>query len=303
MPIFWPISKFWKHFPGLTRFRFSPEGKLISTILFMALALSVFSCTGAPDSNKKNKPDLKILTQDRYNIPRFSSARDQLNYANSGLFDKKEKQAALRAVPTLFPDNRTARGNAALGIAYSHLETDYRFAKSIEILRAVNDFLSVLKEFPDLDHIQVKAHWYLGWIYTELLGDIEKGIPHYWTIVTDFPDIPMNLSVPVPWISLVYPPDLSQKLPPPRVRNKYWAAKALLEIIRYSPDRDEAINAFDRLFDTYYTSVETGFALKLMLNKPDLVSHARPFVKTFVTRNTGNPYLTRDIKALAGEIR
>lgn len=296
MPIFWPKYKTWRHWGHSSCLRFI-------SILFLVLVVSIISCTNAPDSPKKNDSNLEILTQDGFNIPQFPWARDQLNYANSGLANKKEKQAALRAVLTLFPDNRPARGNAAIGLAYIHLETDYRFATSTEILRAVNGFLSVIKDYPDLDHIQVKAHWYLGWIYTELLGDLENGVLHYWAIVTDFPDIPRNLSVPVPWISLVYPPDLSQKLPSPRPQEKYWAGIALLEIIRYSPERENAIKAFDLLFDSYYTSVETGFALKLMLKKPDLASHALPFVEPFLVRKTSNPYLHGDIKALAGKVR
>ncbi len=290
MPTFWPTSKF--------------SGVLCCTLVFIVIVFPIIGCTNAPYSPKKNNTNLEILTQDGFNIPRFPSARDQLNYANSGLVNKKEKQAALRAVHTLFPDNRPAMGNAAIGLSYIHLETDYRFATSTEILRTVNGFLSVVKDFPDLDHIQVKAHWYLGWIYTELLGDHEKGVSHYWTIVTEFPDIPMNLTPPVPWISLVYPLDLSKKLPSPRTHNKYWAATALLEIIRYAPGREDAIKAFDQLFDTYYTSVETGFALKLMLKTPGLVSHALPFVEPFLARKTSNPhgynpYLHGDIKALA----
>jgi len=241
------------------------------------------------------------MTQDGIKIPRFSSAAGQLNHAASGFRNKKEKRAALRAVTTLFPQNLLEGGHAALGLAFLHLEPDYRFAKPIDIRKSVNDFQTVLKEYAPFPDVQAKAHWYLGWIYTVLDGEPKKGLQHFWTIVKDFPEVPVNLSLPVPWVNLVYS-DLQTDASPLPIRPKFWSQIALLEIVRHG-SRAEAIEAFNILYNRFFPSIETGFALKSMLANPGLASHVLYRVSAYLARQTTNPYLVRDIAALAKENR
>ncbi len=111
----------------------------------------------------------------------------------------------------------------------------------------------------------------------------------------------MNLSPPAPWVNLVYPP-LALKDQKPTTPHKLWAEAALLEIVRHAGDNSQAIKAFDLLYDRFFTSVSTGFALKAMLADKELAAHAWPGVDPYLSRNTGNPYLARDIRTLAEEI-
>lgn len=233
------------------------------------------------------------IIQDGIEIPNFSSASAQLNHGASGFRNKKEKSAALRAVATLFPENRHACGHAAMALAYLHLEPDYRFARPIDIKKAANDFLAILEAYPSFPDIQAKARWYLGWIYTALDPQPDKGRAHFWTIVTDFFKIPMNLSPPAPWANLVYPESAAPSADPSG--QKYWSQIALLEIIRQPGSPAEAIKAFDLLYDRFFMSTETGLALKSMLSTHELASHAEDRAEAYLAGYTANPYLTKDI--------
>jgi len=254
--------------------------------------------TGDNPSGTWSKAQPKTI-QDGIEIPLFTSPAAQLNHAMSGFRDKKEKSAALRAVITLFPDCLLERGHAALGLAYLHLEPDYRFARPLDVRKAANDFQAVLTDYAFLPDIQAKAHWYLGWIYTTLDGQPEKGQAHFHTIVQNFSQVPMNLSPPTPWANLVYshPPSRAESVTQ-KTLIKYWSQIALLEIVRHGT-RDEAVTAFDTLYDKFFTSTETGLALKTMLSNEKLALHARPLVEKYLARFTANPYLARDILRLA----
>ena len=237
------------------------------------------------DSAQIPRIDTRVptLSYKGYEIPRFPTARGQLNYARSWFATKQEKRAALTIIPTLFPQDRIQCGNAALTLAYMNLGDDYRFATPADFLKALSDYKKVVTAYGDQPVIQAKAHWYIGWILCECLDRPAQGMVHFNIIVTRFPRIFMEISPPVPWVSLVYPtPTARTKRATPSPK-KYWAGIALLEMICHAPDPDQAIQAFDTLFDKYPDSVETGFALKLMLKTPRLSSHA-------LARKTGVPW-------------
>lgn len=170
-------------------------------------------CTSTPDQPGTRGDELSEVIQDGIPIPRFSSATDQLNYAKSGLNDRKRKLAAFRAVQTLFPEDRAACGHAALGLAYLHLEPQYRFASPRDIRQAARDFLTIAKSYKDLTEIRAKALWYLGWIHTDLEMDLQTGMGYYWQLVNTLPQVPMNLSPTAPWVNLVYGSKAAPKAP------------------------------------------------------------------------------------------
>lgn len=236
--------------------------------------------------------------QDGIEIPCFTSASGQLNHARSGFRNKKEKSAAFRAVHTLFPEQRLECGQAALGLAYLNLEPDYRFALPIDIRKAENDFQSVLKDYAALPDIQARANWYLGWIYTSLDPMPKKGRTYFHTIVRDFPEVPMNLSVPEPWVNIVYPDNISGKRQSPPL--KYWAQVALLELVRHPGSGKEAMSAFNLLYDRFFTSTETGMALKILLADPEQAALVLKKARLYTKQKQDNPYLVRDITTLAG---
>ncbi len=276
---------------------------LLLLMLLPALLVHNIGCTSPPENLNTAKTDLPIRVQDGYEISQFPSAGGQLNFAKSGFTEKKKKKAAYRAVLTLFPEDHLECGHSSIGLAYLHLEPDYRFASPLEISKAANDFKDIIEDFTTLPDVLAKAHWYLGWIYTDLMKTPEKGLVHYWQIALDFPDIPMNMSPPAPWVNLVYPTALILKDQKPSSPQKLWAEAALLEIVRNTRDNSQAIKAFDLLYDRFFSTPATGLALKAMLAdpvaRPELAAHALPKIEPYLSRNKDNLYLARDIRTLA----
>ncbi|WDP93059.1 MAG: hypothetical protein HUN04_26420 [Desulfobacter sp.] len=302
MPSFSGTSWLKSDFPAGKGF-FPPA---VLCLLALLLSLGLQGCTQEKRHSSAGN-EIPEIIQDGIKIPRFSTAAGQLNYAASVFEDKKRKSAALRAVAALFPENRLECGHAALGLAYLHLEPDYRFAKPIDILKAANDFKAVLKAYPDMDDVVAKTHWYLGWIHTTLChpaldgqtGSTETGRRHFRAIVRDFSSVPMNLSPPEPWVNLARPeefPTIKQSAPV-----KYWAQVALLELVRHPGSEEEALKAVDMLYDRFFSSMETGFALKHMLTRPGPGVSLVEKASAWAARNTANPYLSREISALALE--
>ncbi len=280
--------------------RFQYFGRKL-VIAFLVFGLTLLSGCGdafvPKEATQITTSELPMVVQDGISMPHFPTADGQLNYARSGFTDKREKQAAFRAVIALFPEEKLQCGNAALGLAYLHLEPDYRFATALDIRQAVNDFTSILKQFNTVDEVVAKTHWYLGWIYTDLLGDSNTGINHYFSVANNYGDIPMNLSVAIPWANLVYPPDQPKPLKPttPQI---LWSEIAFLEIIRNAPSPDIAIQAFNRLFENTASNQVHGFALKAMLENSELAPAAAPKIPLYL-KESQNPYLQRQIEALA----
>ncbi len=261
------------------------------------MLLLVSGCSAPPEYLTAADTDLPEIIQDGVAVPRFDSAADQLNYARSGLTDRKRKLAALRAVKTLFPADHMACGQAALGLAYLNLEPQYRFASNLDIRRAVTDFEQVLKVYADQPDIVAKALWYLGWIHTELEHDHRTGMPYYWQVANSFSQVPLMLSHTAPWVNLVYGLEPVHKKPETHTKN--WGQVALLEILRHSPQKDEAVKAFDLIWDRYPSSQAAGLALKHMLSNPVLASHALAPAAVYLASKPLNPYLAKDIRTLA----
>jgi len=281
---------------------FSPARLIIALMLF-SMITSLMICTAGYGSEpaflpiKKSK--LPIVYFKGFNIPRFPTAQGQLNFAKSWFAHGSEKRAALRIVSKLFPRARLQCGNAALVLAYMNMGDDYRFAAKKDFLKAITDYRKILDQYSDQPVIMAKAHWYLGWIHCDLLSEKTKGIVHFKIIASHYPGVTMELSSPVPWVSLVYPLNPVREKKTIQTPEKHWAGIALLEIIRHAPTPAEAITAFDALWAGYKNSVETGFALKIMLENPLLTGHIRSRLPLFLARNIANPYLAEELLNLA----
>ncbi len=264
------------------------------------LVLSLHGCGSKPAFLPIPKTELPTISFNGFYIPKFPTAQGQLNFAKSWFEDGNEKKATLLIVSELFPRARLQCGNAALALAYTNLGEDYRFASRDNFLKAIAEYQKILDQYRDQPVILAKAHWYLGWIHCQLLGEKQKGLVHFRIIAFQYPGVTMELSSPVPWVSLVYPQDPAKERLDTRISKKHWAGIALLEIIRNAPP-DEAIMAFDALWQGYKNSVETGFALKLMLENPLLAEYSRSHVPVFLAQSIANPYLAKEIQTLAGK--
>jgi len=264
--------------------------------LLTAFLLLASGCSAPPEYLTATEAALPEIIQDGVTIPQFPTSADQLTYARSGFTNRKRKMAALRAVRTLFPEDRPACGGAGLGLAYLHLEPQYRFASGLDIQQAANDFTNLLKVYEDLPDIRAKALWYLGWIHTELKNDPGTGMGYYWQVVNTLSHIPLTLSHTAPWVNRVFGLEPIQK--EPETPKNDWGQMALLEIVRHSPENGEAAKALHLLLDRYPSSQAAGLALKHMLADPDLYSPARAAAAVYLAGNRSNPYLARDIKTL-----
>ena len=259
------------------------------------------SCTSESSYRDLQKSELDTRHFMGFDIPVFPTARDQLNYARSGFPDPKEKRAALNFLFKAFPQSRAECGSAALGLAYINLEPDYRFALGLDHRKAVKEFKAVIKEFKNLPRVQVKAHWYIGWIYCDLLKEIETGLPYYRFVVEAYPDLEMGISPPVPWVSLVYSPAGNENRMTKSKEREHWASLSLLEIIRHTADAQEALDAFDTLWDRYRYSAATGLAIKLMLENRAYRDKALLHTEPYLALNVANPYLSGEIEERAKE--
>ena len=274
----------------------------VSIILSLFLCSILFSgCSDEPMSLSFPKSELPTISFQGFEIPRFPTAQGQLNYAKSGFPSPKEKIAALKILFKIFPEAKLQCGNAALYLAYMNLGYDYRFATRQNYINAIKAYNDILKNYNGYPQILVKANWYIGWIYCDLLKEKKAGIPNFWNIVNIWPDIQMGISSPVPWVSLVYPLSIKGDQPTKNTTNKQWASVALLEIIRHAPEETEAFKAFDILWNNYQNSVATGLAIKLLLYDKRYAQKAMPYIEKYLALNIANKYLVKEIKDKAKE--
>lgn len=277
--------------------------KLLVSSFLLALALGGYiGCNDPHENFILPKTDMPVVTFKGYSIPQFPTGQDQLNYARSGFPDVNEKRAALNFIAELFPGDRLACGNAALNLAYMNFGSDYRFALQLDYHSAVKDYLKIISDFQDQPEVLVKANWYLGWIYCDLLDDAESGLKYYWKIVDVYPDRKMGISSPVPWVSLVYnQPINGGPLEKQKQTQCHWADLSLLEIVRHAPDQNEALRAFDRLWKDHRDSLTTGYAIKLLLEDKAHQKKILPFAKQYLEIHHTNTYLVAEIDAMIKE--
>ncbi len=238
-----------------------------------------------------------------FSVPVFPSADEQLNYARSWFEEIGEKKAALSAVNRLYPDARTQWGEASLDLAYLELGNDYRLADRQACLNALKRYRNIITNFASLPQIGVKARWYSGWIYCDLLKEIDLGLEQFRLIARAYPKIKMSPALSAPWINLAYPMDPKNDSSVYGKSNHHWAGIALVEIIRHAPEDNTAFQAFEKIRKNYWDDLAAGFALRLMLNRPDLYPRLIPFMDKFLKENRSNAFLDSDIRSLAARVK
>ncbi len=261
---------------------------ILSTILF-------FGCR--EDSSYLQQPEKKLVTIviNNYQIPVFPTAEDQFNYTRSWFKDFNEKKAALEGVIQLYPKARLQCGMASLDLAYSLMGNDHRLARKEEYQKAIAKYREILSNFGDIPEIIAKSYWYMGWIYCDLLQDPTRGIQQYQVIISDYPDIEMSLASPIPWVSIVYPPEQTSGKPFYKKLHISWANLAAIEIIRHTEEDTKALEAFQVLWEksTFHDTV--GIGLKLILQRKSLFERIKPLASEYLDNIATNPYLQKDI--------
>ncbi|MCF6245953.1 MAG: hypothetical protein L3J69_01200 [Desulfobacula sp.] len=273
---------------------------IVILILFTAFIV-LNGCNNESTSLLFPKPELPVVLFQGFNIPQFPTAQGQLNYAKSGFPDANQKRTAFEFIFHIFPKEREECGEAALYLAYMNLGLDYRFATKKDFTNAILAYRDVIKTYKGYPQILVKANWYLGWIYCDLLKEKKAGIPYYWQIVKTYPNIEMGISSPVPWVSLVYPITPKGAQPAKKKTKTQWASVSLLEIVRHATDKIEVYRAFDLLWENYQYSVSTGLAIKLLLKNENHLQKVLPYIKKYVDLNVANTYLAKEIQDSARE--
>jgi hypothetical protein len=236
-----------------------------------------------------------------FQIPVFSSPDEQLNYTQSWFDSQDEKKASLLAVARLFPDATGQRAAAALDLSYQLLGQDYRLAASEICLEAIKNYREIIEEFQDLPEICAKAYWYMGWIFCDLLKDKKQGIEMYQIVVIHYPEMKLNRSPAVPWITIVAPIDNTDNQSH-STTSQFWADIALVEIIRNAEETDTVRKAFSHLWAGHRNSQNIGVALRLLLQRQDLDQETIPFAQEYLQEKTANPSLQNDVRdAVAGK--
>lgn len=261
-----------------------------------SLAVLAAGCGSDAPEISLHQSDQPVVFFNGFTIPKFPTAKDQLNYARSSFPDPEEKRAAFEFVRRYFPKDRAESGEAVLHLAFMNFGFDYRFALLQDHHRAIEDYAYIIRYYADQPSVMAKAYWYMGWIYCDLLSEKEKGLEFYWRIVNEYPDVPMGISSPVPWVSLVYPDNQVTNRPAPKKTNEKWAGLALLEIIRHSPDQKMVSKAFDLIWKGYKNSTPTGLALSLMLKDETGIDKIQPYVQEYLSVNKASPFLVKKLK-------
>ena len=246
-----------------------PALQVHTAIVMVIIAWSVvlIQCTQPPvDDTKNTTAAVQTVTRDGYTFELFATPEQQLQYSRTWLTAPDEKRVALELLIERFPDAKTIRADAELELAYLALGADYRFADSAACQRALEKYQRIASQYEDLPSVCAKAHWYMGWIYADLLKQRRKAIDHYQMIIDHYPDATLSLRPPVPWAELVLP----QAIKRPKAVYEYptykWSSIALLEIIRKSENEDEKWIAFEKLWSGDRTSLAMGYAFRALVN-------------------------------------
>lgn len=204
-----------------------------------------------------------------YMVPHFSSAAEQLRYAQAWFPDIREKRAALEVLLHHFrtPAETIAKGE--LELAFLELGQDYRSTDRTACTRAVAAYQRIITNYFDHPTVCAKANWHLGWIHADLMGNSEAALVYYRTVARRYAETFISIEPPVPWVSLVLP-QIDDKPQTVYERPTYsWSSMALLEIVRHAKDPTERHQAIEQLLSQKRDRLIALFALKIELKRPD----------------------------------
>jgi hypothetical protein len=263
-------------------------------VLAIVLLLILPGCKETSSPQITNRKPFPMILVDGFQIPVFPTAEEQFNYTRSWFESPEEKRASLIAITRIFTQAREQQGEAALDLSFLELGQDYRLATATDCLKVITRYRQILQEFQELPTICAKATWYIGWIYCDLLKEDGNGLDMYQTVVADYPQVRLNLTPAVPWITFINPsPDTTGKSQ--NNANPYWADLARIEIVRHGLDRKTVWKAFHELWDTGRNNQAIGIALKILLARPDFFQETVPFATQYLGHEN-NQTLANDIR-------
>lgn len=261
----------------------------------LILLLLMTACQSSQVAKKNAGDGYNYTVIDAIHIPILATPEEQLAYARSTFDVTAEKTAALKAVRTIHPEARLHGGMAALELAYLQLGDDYRLADGRQCSLAEGEFLGILAEFTDIPEIAAKALWYLGWISCDLRHDKSKGIDYYLQIVNTYPAEKLSLLPPAPWLTVQLIGDDKEHQPYYPKSALSWVDLAHLEIIRHTPDHEQAFRSMRAIQDGKPDALFEGIALKVLLTWHRQAPASEQLVMEYLTKPTANNHLKNDL--------
>jgi tetratricopeptide (TPR) repeat protein len=247
---------------------------------------------------------VKTVSYSGYTFELFTSPEQQLQYALTWFNDPNEKRAALELLIEHFPEAKTICAEADLELAYLILGVDYRFANSTACLHAIEKYQRIVSRYTDLPWICAKAHWYMGWIYADLLKQKRKAVKHYQTIVADYPDAVLSLKPPVPWVGLVLPQAIEKPMAVYEYPVYRWSSIALLEIIRDSRNEDEKWMAFEKLWSDDRASLAMGYAIReLLFDSPSIAQKVASRAEAYLNMGLFSQPMAEEVRGALESIK
>ncbi len=269
---------------------------LLWLLLFLFVSALLIGCKDRPAEHQDAKVEQASIEVSGFQIPVFSTAGEQLNYTRSWFAKIQEKKAALQAFIKIYPQEKRYCGLAALDLAYLQLGSDFRFAEEYASFAAIKAYRTILDNYGEFPEIMAKAHWYIGWIYSDLLKDTKKGVDEYQQLVSLYPKESVALLPPAPWVSIIYQTDANVNITLSNQPVNKWAALALVEIIRHTDNEESAWVAYQKLWGSYSDNVITGFGLKLMLQRKFHIEETLEMAKQYIGKHFSNVHILGDIQ-------
>ena len=266
-----------------------------SGCIFLILLL-LSGCRDPASESDELQGRVNRVNYDSFSIPIFETASEQLNYARSLFSNPNEKSAALKVLIDHFPEDREKSGEARLELAYMYLGDDFRLADRAACERALSAYESIASEYADIPSVFTKAHWYMGWIHTDLLHDKDRGVALYAVLAENYPKKSFSRISPVPWLDLIFPSPGKKPYTADDRHIYSWAGLALLEIVRNTDDKRKKMEAFETLWKEHRNSLATGYALKEILVTSATPEKMEQVIETYIDLNAVNPELNKDLE-------
>jgi hypothetical protein len=282
--------------------RFGPSHAHLALLaILIAGSALLIQCTEQPAAPIKSATEsvgVETVTRNGYTIELFATPEQQLQFTRTLFADSNQKRTALEVLIERFPEAKTVCAEAELELAYLVLGDDYRFSDSAACLGAIEKYQQIASHYGDLPPVCAKAHWYMGWIYADLLKQKRKAILHYQLIVKRYPDATLSLKPPVPWVGSVLPQAIEKPMAVYEYPNYKWSSLALLEIIRISTDEDEKWNSFEKLWSGDRASLAMEFAFRaLVVDSPSLAQRVAPRARVYLEAQLFSQPIAEDIRA------
>jgi hypothetical protein len=287
--------------PGHSSFFF----RIMSSLVVIGLLLLGGCQPDIPLPKASVTNDIQTMESNGFTIPVFPTAAEQLGYARTRIANAKEEQATLELVLTRFPQDTFFGALSRLDLAYLTLGTDYRLADPNTCRRALSHYRQITRTYADLPGVCAKAYWYMGWIYTDLLGEKKRGAAMYQQVIDRYAG---------KWVTIESTGSRFMRMVPERRRkamtthdrqNVSWVDLALLEVVKNNPDPIHQQQALKKLWSRKSTGPAIGLALLSALKSSRLHMNdtiAR-MAREYIQQHANQKVLTRDIEQILAQCK